>query len=95
MHRRTGRAATSQRNQHLVTDQVQANAGWLGAVKEVGRNRFPHIVAKFLPGSTLREDAFSEALRAKPAIAFLNDFKDKLVHASMLHEYSLDGQRDG
>ena len=94
IHRRTNRGAVSQRNQHFIANQVQANLGWFGPIKEVGRDCLPHIVAEFVPGTGLREDALGEALSTEPSVTLLNHLKDDFFHNRILHWRLVWGNRE-
>ena len=94
IHRRTNRGAVSQRNQHFIANQVQANLGWFGPIKEVGRDCLPHIVAEFVPGTGLREDARGEALSAESSVTLLDHLKDDFFHNRILHSRPVWGNRE-
>jgi len=70
----------SSEREHFIPHQVKANPSGLEAVKIERLDGLFDVPSQLLPSVTLREDAFGQALGAKPAVRFLRHFEHNFVH---------------
>ena len=56
---------------------------WLRSIEIVRLNGLFDVGPQFRPGVALSENALCQALRAETTVAFLGDFENDFVHASM------------
>ncbi len=77
----------------FVADKVKTNSLRSGAIKKKRSGGLQYVLAQFVPGIPLGEDAFRKAFGAVAAIGLLDHLEHQLGHASMIRQEFADGDQ--